>query len=180
MLSVLVSEDLLYSYQRYHLVVEVSFTHWSALVSCVTHVTWCYVVYGECLMLQGADEAAIFRPLVVGNVSVMKLACEPVNPAELPKMVEVRIQVDIHTPYAHTSTMTTRSHARSPSITSAYIPDLSVHGTGLARICQVQGDDLLLYLDRSSCVGHVTCPGDRFTRTNAKEVLDVALSLSLS
>jgi 116 kDa U5 small nuclear ribonucleoprotein component len=37
---------------------------------------------------QDSDEAAIFRPLMVGNSSVMKLAVEPLRPAELPKMVE--------------------------------------------------------------------------------------------
>ena len=37
---------------------------------------------------QGNDDAAIFKPLVHSAAPVMKLAVEPLNPAELPKMVE--------------------------------------------------------------------------------------------
>ena len=38
--------------------------------------------------VQDNDEAAIFKPLIFNNAAVVKLAVEPLNPAELPKMVE--------------------------------------------------------------------------------------------
>ena len=33
-------------------------------------------------------EAEIFRPLKHNTISVMKIACEPINPSELPKMLD--------------------------------------------------------------------------------------------
>ena len=33
------------------------------------------------------EEAEIFRPLKHNTISVMKIACEPINPSELPKML---------------------------------------------------------------------------------------------
>jgi translation elongation factor EF-G len=38
--------------------------------------------------VRGNDDATIFRPLSFNTTPVMKLAVEPLNPAELPKMVE--------------------------------------------------------------------------------------------
>jgi len=38
--------------------------------------------------VRGNDDATIFRPLSFNTTAVMKLAVEPLNPAELPKMVE--------------------------------------------------------------------------------------------
>lgn len=38
--------------------------------------------------VKGNEDAAIFRPLNINAVPVVKLAVEPLNPAELPKMVE--------------------------------------------------------------------------------------------
>lgn len=35
------------------------------------------------------DAAYIFRPLQFQTQSVMKIACEPLNPSELPKMVSL-------------------------------------------------------------------------------------------
>ena len=34
------------------------------------------------------QEAEIFRPLKHNTISVMKIACEPINPSELPKMLD--------------------------------------------------------------------------------------------
>ena len=34
------------------------------------------------------EEAYVFRPLTFDNVSVVKIATEPLNPSDLPKMVE--------------------------------------------------------------------------------------------
>jgi len=38
--------------------------------------------------VKGNEDATIFRPLNINTLPVMKLAVEPLNPAELPKMVE--------------------------------------------------------------------------------------------
>ena len=66
-------------------------------------------VAGNCVLLDGIDapikktativdmqetEAAIFRPLKFDNCSVVKLAVEPLKPAELPKMVEALRRVN--------------------------------------------------------------------------------------
>eukprot|EP00457_Paulinella_chromatophora_P001315 gb/GEZN01001317.1/.p1 GENE.gb/GEZN01001317.1/~~gb/GEZN01001317.1/.p1 ORF type:complete len:993 (-),score=150.91 gb/GEZN01001317.1/:162-3002(-) len=42
---------------------------------------------GTVTELQGTEEARIFKPLKFNTVSVMKVAIEPINPSELPKML---------------------------------------------------------------------------------------------
>eukprot|EP00611_Tribonema_gayanum_P025099 TRINITY_DN5655_c0_g1_i1.p1 TRINITY_DN5655_c0_g1~~TRINITY_DN5655_c0_g1_i1.p1 ORF type:complete len:740 (+),score=311.79 TRINITY_DN5655_c0_g1_i1:425-2644(+) len=59
---------------------------------------------------EGADDVAIFRPLLVGNVSVMKLAVEPLRPAELPKMVEGLRRVSKTYPMAATKVEESGEH----------------------------------------------------------------------
>jgi len=43
---------------------------------------------GTITAAQGTDSVCIFRPLAFDTISVMKLAAEPLNPSELPKMLE--------------------------------------------------------------------------------------------
>lgn len=48
------------------------------------------------------DEAEIFRPLKHNTISVMKIACEPINPSELPKMLDALRKVDKSYPMVKT------------------------------------------------------------------------------
>ena len=43
---------------------------------------------GTLTAAQGADAVCIFRPLAFNSLSVLKIAAEPLNPSELPKMLE--------------------------------------------------------------------------------------------
>ena len=38
-------------------------------------------------LIDDCEEAEIFSPLKHNTISVMKIACEPINPSELPKML---------------------------------------------------------------------------------------------
>ena len=42
------------------------------------------------------SEAEIFRPLKHNTISVMKIACEPINPSELPKMLDALRKVNFY------------------------------------------------------------------------------------
>lgn len=80
----------------------------------------------------GNDDAAIFRPLNFNTLPVIKLAVEPLNPAELPKMVEGLRKIRKSYPAAQTKVHTHPSshhmhvlclclsprHAHQPSLSS--------------------------------------------------------------
>ena len=46
------------------------------------------------------DQVEVFRPLDFGVTPVIRIACEPVNPSDLPKMVEGLRKVDKSYPIA--------------------------------------------------------------------------------
>ena len=48
------------------------------------------------------EEAEIFVPLKHNTISVMKIACEPINPSELPKMLDALRKVNKSYPMAKT------------------------------------------------------------------------------
>ncbi|CAN0318958.1 unnamed protein product, partial [Hapterophycus canaliculatus] len=52
--------------------------------------------------LGGGEDAAIFRPLSFKTTSVVKLAVEPLNPSDLPKLVEGLRKISKSYPLAHT------------------------------------------------------------------------------
>jgi len=59
---------------------------------------------------RGNDEAAIFRPLTFDVAPVLKLAVEPLNPAELPKMVEALRKIRKSYPAAQTKVEESGEH----------------------------------------------------------------------
>ena len=48
------------------------------------------------------EEAEIFAPLKHNTISVMKIACEPINPSELPKMLDALRKVNKSYPMVKT------------------------------------------------------------------------------
>ena len=56
------------------------------------------------------DEVSIFRPLQVDNSSVFKLAVEPFNPSELPKMVEALRRINKSYPLVTTKVEESGEH----------------------------------------------------------------------
>ena len=48
------------------------------------------------------EEAEIFVPLKHNTISVMKIACEPINPSELPKMLDALRKVNKSYPMVKT------------------------------------------------------------------------------
>ena len=46
------------------------------------------IIYPNIFFLSGNEELYIFRPLKFNTQSVIKIAVEPVNPSELPKMLD--------------------------------------------------------------------------------------------
>ena len=48
------------------------------------------------------EEAEIFSPLKHNTISVMKIACEPINPSELPKMLNALRKVNKSYPMVKT------------------------------------------------------------------------------
>mmetsp|Transcript_12364 Transcript_12364/g.20711 ORF Transcript_12364/g.20711 Transcript_12364/m.20711 type:complete len:1009 (-) Transcript_12364:109-3135(-) len=59
---------------------------------------------------EGEDEAYIFKPLQFDNTSVMKLAVEPFNPSELPKMVEALRRINKSYPLVTTKVEESGEH----------------------------------------------------------------------
>eukprot|EP00743_Colponemidia_sp_Colp-15_P002126 GILK01002308.1.p1 GENE.GILK01002308.1~~GILK01002308.1.p1 ORF type:complete len:1002 (+),score=162.07 GILK01002308.1:66-3008(+) len=59
---------------------------------------------------RGNDEAGIFRPLVFNTKSVVKIACEPLNPSELPKMLEGLRKINKSYPLAVTKVEESGEH----------------------------------------------------------------------
>ena len=57
------------------------------------------------------DSVYIFRPLHFQTQSVMKIACEPLNPSELPKMVEGLRKINKSYPLAVTKVEESGEHA---------------------------------------------------------------------
>ncbi len=57
-----------------------------------------------------AEEVQIFRPLAFATSSVMKLACEPLNPSELPKMLEGLRKLSKAYPLLHTQVEESGEH----------------------------------------------------------------------
>jgi U5 small nuclear ribonucleoprotein component len=51
-------------------------------------------------MLADCDNIDIMRPLDFGTTAVIKVACEPLNPSELPKLVEALRKVNKSYPLA--------------------------------------------------------------------------------
>lgn len=70
----------------------------------------------------GNQDAAIFRPLSFNSVPVVRLAVEPLNPAELPKMVEGLRKIRKSYPAAQTKVAHPPAAARHPCPGSAAHP----------------------------------------------------------
>jgi U5 small nuclear ribonucleoprotein component len=61
-------------------------------------------------LVPAAADACIFRPLQFGTLSVFKVALEPINPAELPKMLEGLRKIDKSFPLACTKVEESGEH----------------------------------------------------------------------
>ncbi|CAM9399052.1 unnamed protein product [Ectocarpus sp. 4 AP-2014] len=88
--------------------------------------------------LGGGEEAAIFRPLSFKTTSVIKLAVEPLNPSDLPKLVEGLRKISKSYPLAHTK-------ARSPAVEES--GEHVVLGTGELYMDCVMHDLRVMYAD---------------------------------
>ncbi len=59
---------------------------------------------------KGSDDAQIFRPLKFNTTSVIKIAVEPVNPSELPKMLDGLRKVNKSYPLLNTKVEESGEH----------------------------------------------------------------------
>lgn len=65
----------------------------SEVISKTATVTNATIVTPQGMMKPSRAEVETFVPLRFTSASVIRLSCEPLNPSELPKMLEVREEI---------------------------------------------------------------------------------------
>ena len=95
------------------------------------------------------EEAEIFAPLKHNTISVMKIACEPINPSELPKMLDALRKVNKSYPMVKTRVEESGEHVILGKIVRFMTTEINnaVLGTGELHLDCIMHDLRKMYSD---------------------------------
>ena len=95
------------------------------------------------------EEAEIFAPLKHNTISVMKIACEPINPSELPKMLDALRKVNKSYPMVKTRVEESGEHVILGKMIRFMTSEIhnAVLGTGELHLDCIMHDLRKMYSD---------------------------------